>query len=169
MGNCIYCGKSSGFFRNKHPECENTFNEGVALLKEYVHSFFINDNSFDVFQQKIEIIRANYFIDIKQYLSIIFQEWGRYVQTLNKLESISEESINKLVLIKTFYYENNDSQLEQAFGPIKIKNGQTIKYYFEELLVDDGNGDLVKCKNEEGEFKFVHKTRLKYFTIISPC
>ena len=62
MRTCKYCGKSTGLFSNKHAECEDKHNEGLASLSRSIDDYFGSKIAFAVLKSKIETLRIQNFV-----------------------------------------------------------------------------------------------------------
>lgn len=86
MGNCRYCGKSAGFLRSKHNECEEQhqqrellIQEGSALIISEVLRAIKGTQPFDVLGKKISEIELASFVPSKDLKKLLITGWEKTV------------------------------------------------------------------------------------------
>ena len=119
MSVCIYCGKSAGFLREKHKECEKAFQKGNNNILELISSYLKNEEHLEYFQNKLSDICLNSYISDANKEEII-------------LAGIIKESDN-FINQKKF----NNSQLKKFFELIyyfNLKNNLSNNNSYKNLI-----------------------------------
>ena len=87
MGNCKYCGKPAGFFRGKHPECEEKHQQRERIIQgglqqiagEVLRAIKGSDN-FDSLEKTIEKIERSSFVPFTDRKALLIKGWENAVE-----------------------------------------------------------------------------------------
>lgn len=109
MSDCIYCGKSAGLFKEKHKECESTFQEGNNNILELISAYLKNEAPLEDFQNRLNEICPKSYIseEVKKetILKGLLSETEKFVKQ-KKIIHIQLKKFFELV-----YYLNLKNQL----------------------------------------------------------
>ena len=118
MGNCIHCGKSAGFLRTKHPECEERqeqrqreIEEGRDLISEAVSSSIIASGNFSNLEQSIVDIEASHSISENNRRELLVTGWERSVDHFLE-DGVLDESEEKRLLHFQDHFSLSQEELD---------------------------------------------------------
>lgn len=87
MGKCKFCGKSAGFFRSKHSECEGEFQKQQQIIQNgrrqiviEVLSAIINSENFDDLENSIINTEMSSFVPMNERRFLLAQGWENAVE-----------------------------------------------------------------------------------------
>lgn len=87
LGNCKYCGKSAGFLRSKHQECEAQYLErkriiqgGQQRIAIEVLSAIKGKDNFDTLEKAISEIEQSSFVPSSDRNALLVKGWGNAVE-----------------------------------------------------------------------------------------
>lgn len=75
MGNCKYCGKPIGFFRSKHPECEEKYQYGRQQIASEILRAIKGSDKFDELEKAISKIEKSSFIPSTEHKDLLVKGW----------------------------------------------------------------------------------------------
>lgn len=87
MGNCTYCGKSAGFFRSKHTECENNYQKQQDIVQkgrqeimaEALRTIKSSENFDDLEKSIIQIEQAS-FVPLVDRKTLLVKSWENAIE-----------------------------------------------------------------------------------------
>jgi len=140
MGACKYCGKSAGFLREKHAECEEEYNRiqiviesGRQKIIQKVLVFIGRNDSFYDLEKEILQIEKLFFVPSSERTSLLINGWECAVEKFLEdgvLDIVEEERLTD------FQNHFNLSQNELD------RNGALVKIVKAAVLRDILNGVL---------------------------
>jgi hypothetical protein len=87
MGNCKYCGKPVGFFRSKHPECEEkhrqrelAIQDGRQRIVAEVLRAIKGSNKYDELEKAISEIEQSSFVPSSERKALLIKGWENSVE-----------------------------------------------------------------------------------------
>ena len=100
MGKCKYCGLDAGFFRSKHDECEQKYNQGLSAIKQIISNCFITKEDFYLKDRDIKLIAQDSHIDVpslkKEYISEFDNAIDRYLDD-GIIDSEEERTVARFI------------------------------------------------------------------------
>ncbi len=100
MGNCKYCGKSAGFLRGKHPECEQKYLNGKCEIVDAISQGASDSGSMDSLQDRVIQIARHSFISDPERRELLLQGWISAADRCLEDGIIEESQERRLVQLK---------------------------------------------------------------------
>lgn len=148
MGNCKYCGKSAGFLRSKHPECEEQDRQRERVIQggrqriaiEVLRAIKGSDN-FDELDKAISEIEQTSFVPTSERKALLVKGWETSVEQFLEDGILDATEEKRLVELKE-RFALSQSDLD--------KNGALTKIAKAAVLRDVLNGIVPQRMSVDG-------------------
>jgi hypothetical protein len=159
MGNCIYCGKDAGFFRDHHAECAEKNVEGRDLIRTTTIDALTNGDDLDKLQLSLDAIARSSFILRNEEYRIMISGYDQVVANLcHGDEPISKTDEQKLNSFKDhFDFSIDDLNHNQSYNTLaksSIIRRLKDKEEFNIVLPEDYSMPIILGKDEKLVFIF---------------
>lgn len=148
MGDCTYCGKSAGFLRSKHAECEQQhlkrqreIEEGKKRIVAEVSRVIKGTESFAELEQTISEVEKTSFVPSSERNMLLIKAWEASVDQFLEDGILDEPEEKRLVEFKN-HFALSQSDLD--------KNGALAKTAKAAVLRDVLNGVIPQRMSVDG-------------------
>lgn len=93
MGDCKYCGKSAGFLRKEHKECEAAYERGLEMIRESCLEAALYGIGVEQLPDRVRAIAASAYIDSSaaSVAQSLAAGWGQAVEAAMEDHFLSNE------------------------------------------------------------------------------
>ncbi len=110
MGDCIFCHKPAGWFKDRHPECERTNieerneqHEAKQKIIDAVTDTIFKNGSFDILQQVISAVKNTQAFSDEQIRPLLIKGWEISVDKFLDDNLLTDDEEKKLSDFTTHY------------------------------------------------------------------
>jgi hypothetical protein len=119
MATCRYCGESAGVFRQEHPDCVTTYNNGWQQLRELVRDAVLQGKGPEQLINELTAIAKNSLVASDQIRNALITGWEAAVERFLEDGILTPEEETQLVTFKNrFGLEQNELDVRGAFSTI---------------------------------------------------
>lgn len=116
MGNCIYCGKKAGLFKDHHQECLEKRDSGKGRIEMAVLDAIIDETSLDELSVLIDSTANDSYLTAAEKQECILKGYDRAVAKVNDDNIITKEEEAKLVIFQNhFKYTQEQLNRNKSF------------------------------------------------------
>jgi hypothetical protein len=119
MGQCEYCGNDAGFFRKKHKDCEQRYQQGLRDIVSLAQESIFSTNELGDIDSEITSIMHRSYIKEHQRKPLLIQAWERKVFNALEEGAITLEQENALsAYMDHFSLSREDLEDNGAFSKL---------------------------------------------------
>lgn len=133
MGNCIYCGKSAGIFKNFHKDCRQAHELEKSKIVSIVSKVGIEDDDIQLLEASIKQIASSSYIDKPTLDSLLISGWEKAVDTVFEEGVLAEKRANALGEFQK-HFSLSKEDLDQNGAFTKIVKGAVLSEVLEGKL-----------------------------------
>jgi hypothetical protein len=97
MGQCIYCGRSVGFFRKTHPECEERHERAISLIPGFFPKFLESDLPVERFRDLLQNAAAASYIKPDELKAIITRGISKMINVILEQRLFTARDMERIV------------------------------------------------------------------------
>jgi len=164
MGNCKYCGKSAGFLRSKHAECEEQHRQrelviqgGRQRIAAEVLRTIKDSNNFDELEKTISEIEQSSFVPSSERKALLIKGWEESVEQFLEDGILDATEEKRLVEFKD-RFALSQSDLDENGALTKTAKAAVLRDVLEGIIPQrmdvDGNLPINFQKEEQVVWAF---------------
>lgn len=100
MGNCIYCGKSAGFLKNSHKECEQKYLDAQRQISALIVTSTRDGRSMDWLDDAIQSAAQQGYVSQEAIHELVIKGWEQSVDDVLSDGLLTSEEEASLVHVK---------------------------------------------------------------------
>lgn len=166
MADCIFCGKSAGFFRKFHKKCWYRYEQGKLLIKNLVAKTGAKGGKLKNLESSVDKIAMESSIDRQTLENLVIEGWEKAVETAFEDGVLSKEEEDSLADLME-YFSLTQEMLDQNGAHTKVVKGGVLRDLLEgkmpERLKIKGNLPFNFQKSEKIVWYFEN---VKYFKVV---
>lgn len=130
MGDCKYCGKSAGWFKNEHKQCANTYQNAAQHISDLcVEAALTGDGLHNLQNQVQEVITRTGFninLNLKDSRALYISNWGHALDAALDDHMLSDDEIKGLNRYRR-HFQINQHELDQEQHFTKFQQALILK------------------------------------------
>jgi hypothetical protein len=153
MGNCIYCGKKAGLFKDHHKECVEKRDSGRIQLQTAVVDAITKQQNFEYLSPFLDAIAKECFIGSNEKQSLIFKGYDQAVAKLCHGEQLMSKEDEEKVVVFQNHFNYTQEQLNRNHSFDLVAKSSIIRRLAagEDVSIGVPDGFVLPIIMEKGE------------------